>query len=245
MIDGVGSSANKERSVAAMLSISRFRPNIALLGPGVLLALPAYSSAQNVKPTTEEMVRCFAIEYTVGADRGACKDLVPGAVAVLFRPLEYGDYVDGVIDGLAELAVSHPEFRVRVAAAEYLMAPGRQDPSSEYLPGMVDRVQRVYEESTEPAIRSILIGWMPVQAETEAAVDFLRKVATSDKSPAGRMWPDEQLAIDALSRMGDRGRQVLRQLDESGQVRNELARQRLDYLRTRDYRPEPSSHGRQ
>jgi len=223
--------------------ISRFVLDVAGLGLGVLLALPAQSSAQNVRPTAEEMIRCFAIENTVGAELGACKNMVPGAVAVLFRPLEYGDYVDDVMDGLAELAVSHPEFRVRVAAAEYLMAPGKGSPSSEHLTGMVDRIQRVYEESSEPSIRSVFIRWMPYQAEAEAAVDFLQRVATSDKSPAGRMWPDEQLAIDALSRMGDHGRQVLRQLDEGGQVRNELARQRLDYLRTRDYRPEPSSHG--
>lgn len=199
---------------------------------------PVGIAAQETPPDPQEMVRCFAASFAESEGSDGCADLVPGAIGVLTHPDEHGIYLDRVMDGLADLAVAHPEFRVRAAAAVYLTAPGNRALAPRNTSGVVDRIRRLYERSDERAVRSALLRWMPNQAEEEAAIAFLEAVARSDRSPAGQMWPDEVLAIDALARMGEKGRAALRRLDDTGNVPNALARQRLDDLRGRGYQLE-------
>lgn len=209
---------------------------LAWLGVCCALTMPSVGLAQEVQASADLMVRCFAAAYAVGEQTDECEGLVPGAIAVLTNPDEYKEYLDGVMSGLEELALTHPEFRVRAAAAVYLMAPGNRALVSENPPGVIERVQRLYDRSDEVAVRSALIRWMPYQAEQNAATAFLETTAKSNRSPAEQMWPEEMLAIDALARMGENGRVVLQRLSDSGLVQNQLARQRLHYLRDEGYR---------
>lgn len=224
-----------------MGSLIRF----AWLGCGAIFIMPVAMPAQGTNPTADEMVRCFAVTYTVGRDPNDCKDVVPGAIGVLMHPDIYGDYVNDVMDGLEQLALDDPEFRVRTAAAVYLMAPGNRELVAENPKGVVDRVGSLYRKSKEPAVRSVLIRWMPYQAEQEDALTFLETIATASRSSPDQMWPDEVLAIDALARMGGRGRETLRRLSDTGSVHNDLARQRLEFLKQRDYRLEAQKKGAQ
>lgn len=199
---------------------------------------PVGIAAQDVTPDPRKMVHCFAASFAESEDKDECAGLAPGAISVLTHPDEHGAYLDDVMDGLADLAVAHPEFRVRAAAAIYLTAPGNRALAPRNASGVVDRIRRLYERSDERAVRSTLLRWMPNQAEEEAAVAFLETVARSERSPAGQMWPDEVLAIDALARMGEKGRAALRRLDAAGNIPNRLARQRLHDLRGRGYQLE-------
>lgn len=200
-----------------------------------VLGLPVHAIAQELDVSPDEMIRCFAIEYTVGEESGSCDKLAPGAIAVMTHPDKYSSYVEEVMDGLEQLAITHDESRVRVAAALYLMAPGNKDLVSANPAGVVHRVTRLYGQSSEPAVRAMIIRWMPYQAEVSEAVAFLEATAKSNVSPADRMWPEEALAVDALARMDKEGRAALSRLYESGEVEQEVARKRLEYLEQRGY----------
>lgn len=228
----------------SVLRAKLIRTLVQLIGCAVLV-LPGRAPAQDLRPDVQDMVRCFAAAYTVGAEIDECGAVAPGAIGVLTQPGKYPEHLDAVMDGMEQLAVSHPELRVRVAAAVYLMAPGNRALTADTPEGVVVRVNRLYDRSPEPAVRSALIRWMPYQAEQQAAIAFLEATARSRRSPADMMWPDELLAIDALAHMGERGREALRRLHRDSLVENELARQRLDHLDDRGFRLDRTgSHGR-
>lgn len=222
--------------------------NVRYLFASVSIALcgaffgPPGIPAQDVQAAAQRTVRCFAASHSEDKDEDGCADPLPSEIGVPTHPDEYGAYLDEVMNGLAELAVVHPEFRVRVAAAIHMTALGNRAQAPRNAPGVVERARRLYERSDERAVRSALIRWMPWQAEEEAAVAFLEAVARSERSPEEQMWPEELLAVDALAQMGERGRAALRRLDDGGIIPNDLARQRLDDLRATGYHLD-SVHG--
>lgn len=108
--------------------------------------------------------------------------------------------------------------------------------------GVVNRLARVFQNSSDPTVRDAILTKLHHQADKAAAIRFLVDVA-KENSPvdSGRLWPAPARAIEILTVMGPDGVTALRQLDANGEVRNSIARRYLQQRKQDSFRPEGTS----
>jgi hypothetical protein len=187
-------------------------------------------------PAAEEIVRCFAETYAADSEAPpSCESLSTGVTGIQASPERYpASLVEGVMNGLADLAVSHPDKRVRRSAAVWIAVSGT---AAKPPVGVLQRMWEVYDRSDDPDVRAVLVNYSPRQKETEEATRFLVHAATGDRGRNVAPFPDEVLALEALSRTGPRGRAALQQLHAAQSVKTEAAKERLIRLEREDFRP--------
>jgi hypothetical protein len=157
---------------------------------------------------------------------------------MLARPEQYSSArIDSVLTALELLAVSSDHARTRSVAAVTLSTAGDQSLPNP-LPGVADRLIRIYRRSEDPLVRSTLIG-LPLtrQADRSRVVNFLASIAVEPSLETRNHWGDNSArAVQNLALMGESGSRELRRLYQSGQVQSPEARRVLDVLARNDFR---------
>lgn len=179
--------------------------------------------------SAEAALKCFEASRTAGKGTSDCPGVIP-AEGIMMDPAKFPEAtVMAVADGLENLALTSVNGHTRTAAAIYLATLGVPDSAAgRPLPGIVDRLQALFERSHSTLVREAIITMMPHQADRGAAVRFLVRAASED-SPvdAGRQWPSAVRAIDMLAIIEPEGIAALRQLKGDTDVKNPLARRYL------------------
>lgn len=199
---------------------------LAGLAVGMALALPTDALRQS--QPAERALECFVREATV--QPRPCE--TPPDTTVIVVMLDADDHpvvlVDRIMDGLGDLALEHPESRVRIASVAWLATAGER--STTRSPEVVDRLVRIYERGS-PYIRSAVVDRMQLQRARGPAIRFLESAAKGDGSSEPRAdFPVPYVALNALVHMGEEGRDALRRLTASGEVRDRRARGYLRHL---------------
>ena len=135
--------------------------------------------------------------------------------------------LDSLFTGLETLATRHENLTVRHSAITLVSLAGTLDNP---VPGVVARLERIYEGVGDNGTRIYVVNVMGRQREENAAAAFLRRVVLED--PSRDPNPDEvqrlqEWALDFLRMLGTAGHNVLRDLHVSGQVRDPRVRHRL------------------
>lgn len=166
--------------------------------------------------------------------------------------------VNARLDSLERLALTSGESDERWRATLSISAFGRlwmltqrdvtAPPAEVRYPGVVRRLAKIYQQSNDRTVRSLIIGDMIRQAERAEAATFLAEVAQEPPpaavpSPPGvaLVWDDSQFpqqfdAINTLMYLGREGQAMLRRLHSMGVVREPTARMRLDELARQSFK---------
>lgn len=156
--------------------------------------------------------------------------------------------VNAQLDSLEKVALTSLNPDERRAAVTRLSAPGwtRSDRelSEVRYPGVVARLARVYRQSNDYWTRYSIIRLLMPQVERADAVAFLEGIAQEPGPPPAPpgvalvddKWSLQELAVGALTHMGDQGEASLRRLHAGGTVREVTARATLDRLARRGFK---------
>lgn len=144
--------------------------------------------------------------------------------------------VDSVLTGLERIALTADNANARIAAATSLSALG--DPRfKKAIPGSLIRSLRVYRQSRDPLVRSLILPRLAFYEDRPQVIAFLKNVAM--QSPSEEDFPDAPAhAVGALTDMTEDGQAALKWLYESKRVRNVQAAASLHYLSKRGFREE-------
>lgn len=112
-----------------------------------------------------------------------------------------------------------------------------QSPSRIRYPGLVGRVETIYDRSEDPLLRQFIIRRMRFQSERGQALQFLTRIARSEGRANGSGIDMAHEALQSLAMMGDRGMAVLQRLDAEGSVKSGLARVYLERVEKNGWRP--------
>jgi hypothetical protein len=183
-----------------------------------------------------ELVAAFAREYQTpsGPRTGIAREVAH----VLTYPQDY-PAADLVVfqQGLEQLALTGRTSRLRTSAAfslSQLGSRGKEHPVA----GTMSRLERIYQRTTDPDVRAIVVVSLYDLAERSEAVTFLEPI--SRQQPELQDFPlAASRALGTLALMGDQGRAVLKRLHSSGAVRDPDARLELDNLAKRGFRLQP------
>jgi hypothetical protein len=201
-------------------------------------AAPEDGQAQNrpvgrVNATPERLLADFAVEEQ-GRSRGPAT-AGPDIVHVLNNSDKFpAQTVNAILTGLERLALSSPDARVRAgAAAAFTIAGSRRNPRP--IPGIAQRMLRMYDRSQDQAVRRVLVSFMGRSAEPQVVIPFVRTLAMQE--PHAADFPGAAgHALATLVAMEQGGRPVLQDLHARGLVRDPGARFELNELAKRDFR---------
>lgn len=175
--------------------------------------------------SASEMVECFvSIERMreAGAEsaESPCPPGVVGAHGVLAAPDNYpADFVQQVLDELTALASSTPSEFIRGEAAGWIGFSGRRDAGFQTpVPGVVTRLERVYEAAGSYATRRTVVELMGYQTDEVDAAAFLERIVRQAPVAVHAM-PMPTVAAESLSRLGSIGEKTLQQLRQEGVLR--------------------------
>lgn len=207
---------------------------------GVLILSAGCSLHAQESPSVNDMLSCFAstneTEAAPAASDDQCQVLAKRLTGVLKYPDRHSLAIrNGVLDGLERLAGDHADPRVRYNAAVWLAIAGSA--SGSYAQGVAARIQRVYDQSEDAAVRAVLVNNAPTLSNHAEAAGFLEHVARGTKGRGVLPVADEVLAVNALARLGGEGRAVLQELDASGGVTSHAGKKQLRRLAENGYRP--------
>jgi len=150
------------------------------------------------------------------------------------------------LDRLERSALTAPRLDERLYAPGFMtMHYGRKCDDCLSVPGVVARLVRIYHQSTEPRVRTLIVDLMGLQAETREATAFLTEVAKEPAAPtpvAARPGDDlaepvQRLAVQRLCDLGADGKRALRALRAEGSVKEPTARATLAKLARTGFRP--------
>lgn len=190
----------------------------------LLTALPAavIAQEQHVRradwPSVRQMLAHFE-QVQRGTSRGSL-----GAIsAVLTRPDSFPPaMVDSLLDGLQRLATTSDHPQVQNGALSWLAGAGRESQENP-IPGVVERLEAVYEQACSPVVRKAAVRQLGSQAERTEAVQVLRVIATQDSSRQ-RAPEAANEAVWGLTHLGPEGQSALREIHSRGLVRERTAR---------------------
>ncbi|MFW6010789.1 MAG: HEAT repeat domain-containing protein, partial [Gemmatimonadota bacterium] len=138
------------------------------------------------------------------------------------------EVVEGVLDGLIDLALSASEQLVRSRAIVTVAGVGSRR-RVEPMAGIVERLGRLYEEADRFDVRFTVANVLQTQHDTARAIDLLKRIARDD-GPRDRRHgsPPALLALESLRSFGQAGRTALQELHaDLPSIRNPAARSTL------------------
>jgi hypothetical protein len=208
-------------------------PVVFLLG-AALIPESLYAQKPNrVTRAPGELVTAFARDYQTphGPTSGAGRDVAH----VLTYPEDYPAADLAVFQqGLEQLALTSDSRRLRTSSTFSLSQLGsRAKPHP--VAGTMERLERIYQQSTDPEVRSMVVVSLYDVSERPRALAFLERVAK--QAPDNQDFPGAaSRALGSLVLMGDEGRAVLQRLYRTSAVRDPDARLELDNLAKRGFR---------
>ena len=212
--------------IAHILNLSRIRA-LTMLVFCAGLAFPARVTAQDpaVPSVTETLERFARLKQEDG-------NLGQRMVSRFLQSEPEQADLDLLVDGLARLAITHPEVAVKreavAALFEWAGDTVERDPR-----GVVQVLEGVYREIPDAALKASITHRMADLGPRNAVIVFLRRVAVTEETP----WEGiPTLAIEGLASLGEPGRAVLRELHAQDAVPVQRARWRLEDLARQDFR---------
>ncbi len=204
----------------------------------ILSGLLLLFSLQPVAAQGQAEAALACLRQTHSAGKACEHSPTLSVVMILEDPDGYSrPVVTTLLDGLEDLALDSDE-NVRGVAVASLMTPGRKVAGSPTIRGIVDRLSRVYHQSRDYGVRTLIVSQMHLQIEEAEAAAFLEAVAQEDNSlDSGSDRPPAHTALVSLTRMGPRGQAVLERLHAQGTVPG-IAKGYLEYLKQRDFQPD-------
>lgn len=163
-----------------------------------------------------------------------------------------------VMDSLATVAITSPgqafgATQRLVVAGSAAYANRRGDPPAVTcatgIPevrakGVVRRLEEIYRRTQDEELRGYIVERLEIQSECPDATRFLASVAREPGPPQDTTqavivdsWTRQQVAVSVLSHLGSWGVAELRTLYAEGTVREPFARQALEKLAARGFRP--------
>lgn len=203
----------------------------------VLLVLYAASEveAQDADFDIEAAIECFRM-----TTRSLDYDCAPGIVAAHWVALDRSAYprevVEGVLDGLIDLALSASEQLVRSRAIVTVAGVGSRH-RVEPMEGIVERLGRLYEAADRFDVRFTVANVLQTQHDTARAIELLKRIARDD-GPRDRRHgsPPALLALESLRSFGQAGRTALEELHaDLPSIRNPAARSTLVRVAQNDF----------
>lgn len=201
-------------------------------------------SAAALRSSVSEMLADFQANIRDGRYHGGAPGPHRLIGQITFQPDRWpATTVDSLLNGLENLAVHHPVETVRNLATLWIAQAGEAERQTPH-PRVMDRLTRIYDQSRDRKPDYVLIASVRKQADSTAAIAFLRRVASepdrhAEPGHAHEVHTSASLAVHTLAQMGDRGRGVLRELHVQGRVTDPFARGVLNRLAKRDfYEPE-------
>jgi hypothetical protein len=200
-----------------------------------LWAAPGEAQSQpsgHVNASPERLLADFAAEEQ-GRSHGTAT-AGPNIAHVLNNSHRFpAQTVNAILTGLERLALSSPDARVRVGAASaFTTAGSRRNPRP--IPGIAQRMLRMYDRSQDRGVRRVLVSFMGRSAEPQVVIPFVRTLAIQDPHVADFPGAASH-ALATLAAM-EGGRSVLQDLHARGLVRDPGARFELNELAKRDFR---------
>ena len=181
------------------------------------------ATAQTRRPPSELLAAYVHERETPDAQPNASRELIHALT-------NHGDYpaayLESLVSGLDELAVSGSTPRLRAEAAVSLSIPGSKR-AVHPIPGIFARLERVYRRSTDPLTQSVLIDVMGESTARQHAAKFLERIAKQEPADFSEA---QYKAIQSLRRLDEEGRMVLKRLHETKVVREPKAKLTLAAL---------------
>jgi hypothetical protein len=211
----------------------KYAPAVFLLGAAFIPQSLCAQKPHRVTRAPGELVATFARDYQ--APHGPTTGAGRYVAHVLTYPEDYPAADLAVFQqGLEQLALTSDSPRLRTSSTfslSQLGSRGRPHPVA----GTMERLERIYQRSTDPAVRSMVVVSLYDVSERPEALAFLERVAK--QAPGNQDFPGAaSRALGSLVLMGDEGRAVLRRLHQTGAVRDADARLELDNLAKRGFR---------
>lgn len=120
-------------------------------------------------------------------------------------------YVDSLLVGLEQIALTSDDESLRTRATSKLVGTASDRYGMVPIPGAMQRIRRIYRQTSDPAVRSLIVASLSRVADRTAAVAWLREIAR--QGPKTEDFPDAaHQAITTLIATGEEGRAVLREL---------------------------------
>jgi hypothetical protein len=187
--------------------------------------------SQRADASPKAALDCFEQSRRDGEVYSACPPGIVSAEAIVGARDRYpAATYEGVLNGLERLALVSDDSRTRGGAVLLLGSLG--DPRlKEPVADTVDRLKRIYEQSSNMRVRALIARSMCCQVATGQAVEFLKSVAKDNRpEDLSSDWPPAHWALTTLETMGPAGRAALQSLHAEGNVENARARSYLEYL---------------
>lgn len=191
----------------------------------LLVIRPALAQGAHIEGpsprTTAELLRGFE---NPARTPGGGNPRAQAVSILLHRERTSPDTIRAILAGLERIALTAQDPEARMRAMQTLAIPGfRTDPHP--MPGIADRLVRLYRLSDDPNMRATLIEYLGRLNEGDRVVDFLRSLLVQADSDV----PSSPVhAYGALRQIGPRGIAVLREAYRAGTVRDPSARALLD-----------------
>ena len=214
---------------------------VTVLVIGVPLALPTTAGAQIHPPRWS----ADSILVQFERDGGGLRLGYVQAMRVLDRPSpDLATTRDSVLGGLERLALSATNPPVRTAAALTIMSAASED-RPRPVPEVVTRLTRIYTQTSDPAVRSVMRGIAWRLADKPGALRLMRLIVLAEDSVQARRplsnFDDASAireAIENLARFSPEGRATLADLHRGKRLRSYVGKERLEHLARRNFEVE-------
>jgi hypothetical protein len=186
-----------------------------------VLAMDPQPSRAQESSNSRESIAALLKEIDEG-ERGVMTEYDESSVTMALQEVvEHRDSLSGatldsLLSGLSHLAGSENQ-RVRSRAVDLLASYGDPNVVSTPLDGVLARLIRIYDSTSDEMIRGHVIVAIPDLHERNAALPFLRGIVTGT-SPARLYEGSSDEAVRALEQLGRPGKALLRQLYESNRI---------------------------
>lgn len=209
----------------------------------LILVAQAPGHAQQRSLSVREMIAMYETDAMETNSSGIGASHV---YRVIVNPESYSvAVVDSVLDGLEHLALRSTAPGVRHAATLTLLTAGERRENRPGIKRVAPRLVRIFETTSDRTIRWSVLTSIRRQADVDIVLAFLRRAATQPGLVLARPPYDEDdeptLAIQALASLGERGRSILRQMHTDRSAGTPMARNRLDWLVSRNFSTLPES----
>jgi hypothetical protein len=143
---------------------------------------------------------------------------------------------DSVLDGLARIAIEAPDDDwVRGSRALTAISLAGSAEAREPHPRALEKLAEIARDALVPASQSTAVNAAYRLVDRPAVLRFWRELAM--ETPPGHQFGSNRAVRSLAEHGGEPGRAILRDLHARGLVTNRLARETLEDLARRDFRP--------
>lgn len=178
------------------------------------------SLAQVVNSSPDQLHEAFRASSTRNAE----------VFRALTQPQAYDlGRLNQFLGALEREAIAGDPPRLRASAVVAIAMTGSRDYRAVPVPGTVDRMLRIYRQSTDELVRAIIVAMLPTVEGRTQAIPLLERIAS--EPPEAMDFPGAAgFAVSSLGNMDAAGLEALRRLRTSGAIRDLNARRDAEAL---------------